>query len=85
LTTHGRGHAEAFLPRDLAPRFEAGELVVVHEEAAGQNACAAFHPPQYVQRTLAAGFEVVGFQAGRVIDTQAQVIEQDSYLLRRLS
>jgi SAM-dependent methyltransferase len=43
-------------------RFARGELVVLYERSAGTSLCSAYHPPEYVQRTLAQGFDVVAFR-----------------------
>jgi SAM-dependent methyltransferase len=45
-------------------RFDAGMLVVLFEEHAGENVCSAYHPRAYVERTLAQGFEYVAHQGG---------------------
>jgi SAM-dependent methyltransferase len=43
-------------------RFRRGELVVLYERSAGSSLCSAYHPPEYVQQTLARGFDVVAFR-----------------------
>ena len=79
VTTHG-AH---YLPRlDAAERarFEAGELVVRWEEAAGSNLCAAYHPRSYVERTLLRpGFALAEFVEEGAKGNPAQ----DLYLLRK--
>ena len=42
--------------------FAGGELVVLYERSAGTSLCSAYHPPEYVHRKLAAGFDVVSFR-----------------------
>ena len=42
--------------------FAAGELVVLYERSAGTSLCSAYHPPDYVHRKLAAGFDVASFR-----------------------
>lgn len=56
LSTHGEYYRPRLRPaeREL---FAAGEVVVRWEEVAGTNLCTTFHPPEYVQRRLGAGFE----------------------------
>jgi SAM-dependent methyltransferase len=45
-------------------RFDAGELVVLFESGAGESFCSAYHPPAYVERSLANGFEYVHHNRG---------------------
>ena len=63
-----------------ARRFDAGELVVRWESAAGTNLCAAYHPEPYLRGRLAEGFEVVE------IDPQGATgnPHQDLTVLKRL-
>jgi SAM-dependent methyltransferase len=65
LSTLG-GHYASLdrLQPDEAARFRRGELVVLYEGAAGTSLCSAYHPPRYVQETLAHAFrfDVVGFR-----------------------
>jgi SAM-dependent methyltransferase len=58
LTTHG-DHYRTRLEAAERRRFDAGELVVRRPDAVGTNLCAAFHPPAYVQETLAGRLEPV--------------------------
>jgi SAM-dependent methyltransferase len=44
-------------------RFREGELVVLYDHSAGTSLCSAYHPPEYVHRTLARGFELAAFRA----------------------
>lgn len=62
FTTHGARY-QAELPRDLAEQFARGELVVRRGEDAGSNVCGAYHPEHYVRETLAAGWDVLAFEA----------------------
>jgi SAM-dependent methyltransferase len=67
------------LPNDLRARFEAGQLVVIGEELAGKNHCAAFHPPRYVHATLAAGWRVLDY-----VPDGARDAGQDAFLLQKM-
>ncbi len=79
VTTHG-AHYLRRLDDAERTRFEAGELVLRWEEAAGSNLCAAYHPRSYVERTLLpTGFELVEFVAEGAKGNPAQ----DLYLLRK--
>jgi SAM-dependent methyltransferase len=58
---------EYFVSRDrLTPEerrsFEAGDLVVLYQRSSGTSLCSAYHPPDYVARELADGFDVVSFR-----------------------
>ena len=66
LSTLGSHYASLDrLNEDELGRFERGELVVLYERSAGTSLCSAYHPPDYVQRELARGFDVVALrQAG---------------------
>jgi SAM-dependent methyltransferase len=61
----------------LREPFEAGELVVTKPERAGSNACAVYHPLDYVRDTLTAGLEIVDYEAG-----SPAAVRQDGVLLR---
>lgn len=52
------------LTGEQTERFQNGQMVVVAEERAGENACAAFHPESYVKGTLTNGFEILDFLPG---------------------
>ena len=58
-------------------QFDAGRLVVLFEEHAGESFCSAYHPRSYVESTLAAGFEVVAHEPG----TDAE--QHDMHLLQK--
>jgi 2-polyprenyl-3-methyl-5-hydroxy-6-metoxy-1,4-benzoquinol methylase len=60
VTTHGEAYREQLASRDRA-RFDRGELVVRAAAAAGSNACAAFHPPDYFRRLTSREFTVLEF------------------------
>ena len=80
LTTHGP--CKAYLQQlDAADRRQLldGRMVVVHEEKLGTNACASYHPEEYVSGTLSQGFEVVDFLRGGSFGTPYQ----DLWLMRR--
>lgn len=50
-------------------RFDAGELVVLFDEHAGESFCSAYHPREYVERTLSRGLEYRDFRSGDDRDT----------------
>jgi SAM-dependent methyltransferase len=50
------------LTGDERRSFEAGHLVVLYQRSSGTSLCSAYHPPDYVARELARGFEVVTFR-----------------------
>jgi len=79
VSTHG-AHYVGRLDAAERVRFEAGELVVRWEEAAGSNLCAAYHPRTYVERALLpAGFALADFVEEGAKGNPAQ----DLYLLRK--
>ena len=43
-------------------RFGAGNVVVLYEGSPGTSLCSAYHPPEYVTGTLAAGLELVSLR-----------------------
>ena len=56
-----------FVSRDrLTPAerrsFDDGNLVVLYDGSPGTSLCSAYHPPEYVARELAEGFDVVSFR-----------------------
>jgi SAM-dependent methyltransferase len=57
LSIHGPAYRER-LSDEERERFDAGELVVRWESAAGTNLCAAYHPHDYVRGRLAEGFRL---------------------------
>jgi SAM-dependent methyltransferase len=83
LTTHGTAYADAGLPPREKERFRSGELIVVNEGASGENACAAYHPVAYVQKSLAKGFELLEYVPGEVVNASQRLIAQDAYLLKK--
>ena len=78
ITTHGTRYLNE-LTRSERLHFEAGDLVVRHEELAGTNACGAYHPPAWVRSRLTKGLEIVE----HVPEGAAGNPWQDLYLLRR--
>jgi SAM-dependent methyltransferase len=59
------GEHYASLDRLTASELESfgnGNIVVLYERSAGTSLCSAYHPQQYVQHTLGAGFEYVSFR-----------------------
>jgi SAM-dependent methyltransferase len=57
--------------------FLNGNVVVLYETSPGTSLCSAYHPPEYVHRALARGFEVVGFRPA------ADEGRHDIHLLRK--
>ena len=63
LSTLGERYASLDrLTPDELDRVARGELVVLYERSAGTSLCSAYHPPEYVQQTLAQGFDAVAFR-----------------------
>jgi hypothetical protein len=61
-------------------QFEGGGLVVKNNvNAPGSNTCSAYHPFSYVRDQLAAGLEIVDFQAEGARGNP----HQDLYVLRK--
>ena len=58
-------------------RFLDGEVVVLYEGSPGTSLCSAYHPPEYVQRELAADFELVSVRPA------ADEGRHDIHLLRK--
>jgi SAM-dependent methyltransferase len=82
LTFHGRSRVEGLRAyadsyEQVAPRFDAGELVILKGPDAGGNACSAYHPERYIREQLARGLEVVDYAPGGALD-----IQQDAVLFR---
>jgi SAM-dependent methyltransferase len=67
------------LTDDERQSFERGNLVVLYKSSAGTSLCSAYHPPDYVRRELADGFEAVMFRAA------ADDGRHDIHLLRKAS
>jgi 2-polyprenyl-3-methyl-5-hydroxy-6-metoxy-1,4-benzoquinol methylase len=78
LTTHGEHYLGRLNATERAA-FARGEVVVRFDEVAGTNLCTAFHPPAYVQETLAHGLDVVDF----VPEGAEGNPHQDLFLLRK--
>lgn len=78
ITTHGESYLSVMLPEEQN-RFRAGLLVTRSETQAGTNTCATFHPPVYVHRTLANGFDVIDF----IPEGAKGNPHQDVFLLRK--
>jgi SAM-dependent methyltransferase len=74
ISVHGASFVH-LLDATEAAAFAGGDLVVRYASVAGSNTCAAFHPPQFVQRLVDTHFEPVG--------TSAAHGDQDLLLLRR--
>ncbi len=81
-TFHGRSRLEYMRMEgqyeQIAPGFEAGELVVIASERAGSSECAAYHPERYIREVLARGLEILDFSPGGALD-----IQQDAVLFRK--
>jgi SAM-dependent methyltransferase len=72
LTLQGRHFAEQALTDEELERFQAGELVVVGGGLSGMNACAVFHPIDWLTRNLPAGLTVADHQPGAATGTGHQ-------------
>jgi SAM-dependent methyltransferase len=83
MTTHGAAHARRFLPPRQHAKFQSGHLVVVSEDVPGTNACLAYHPVEFVKRSMTKGWIVLEAWATDAQDADSDVMAQDSYLLRR--
>ena len=77
ITVHGDHYVPGIGVASQA-KYRNGEMVVLGEEAVGQNHCAAFHPETYVRNVLAQGFEVVDFIPEGALGNP----KQDAYLLK---
>jgi SAM-dependent methyltransferase len=78
VTTHGERYLERLNPAER-DAFARGEVVVRFEQVAGTNLCTTFHPPAYVQETLARGLDAVEF----VPEGAEGNPHQDLFLLRK--
>jgi SAM-dependent methyltransferase len=58
-------------------RFDAGQVVVLYEQHAGENVCSAYHPREYVEETLSAGVDIVAYEPGSSSE------HHDLHLLRK--
>lgn len=67
------------LSDDESRSFEQGNLVVLYERSSGTSLCSAYHPPEYVRRELATGFDVVTYRPA------ADDGRHDIHLLRKAS
>ncbi len=80
FTVSGDAFTGLLTPDELA-RYRDGNLVVRDGDFAGQNMCAAFHPPVYVRQQWARhGFEIVDVIPGG----QIHYAPQDTYLVRKV-
>ena len=79
FTVSGDFFNNRLTPDELA-QYQDGLLVVRDGELEGRNACAVFHPPEYVQRQWTqCGFEIIDVVPGG----QVRGAVQDTYLARR--
>lgn len=76
FTVHGAAYL-IDLNEGQQQQFRAGQLVVKYAELVGENACGAYHPPQYVKSNFTRNFEILE------IVEQEHPRWQDAYLLRR--
>lgn len=72
ITTYGRGRLFQMISAERK-LFLSGSLVVRGEADAGTNACAAFHPEEFVRTQLAKGLELVDFLPGKSRDTDQDI------------
>ncbi len=85
VTTHGDAFANARLAGGELERYRRGEIVIRQSNVAGTNACAAFHPIEYVRATWAGGFELLDWKPGvGPSSSERGAIRQDVFLLRKL-
>jgi SAM-dependent methyltransferase len=61
LSLHGKSHAEKHLDEQQKKHFQSGKLVVVNGKYNSKNACAVFHPKEYVQKLFSRDFEIVDY------------------------
>jgi SAM-dependent methyltransferase len=78
LTTHGRHYMQELSDAERR-RFEAGEIVLRHDDRPGSNVCGAYHPEAYVRGRLSEGFEVLDFVPEGALGNPWQ----DLWLLRK--
>jgi SAM-dependent methyltransferase len=57
--------------------FDAGQLVVLFADHAGESFCSAYHPREYVEQTLGKGFSSLAYRRGDDSETH------DMHLLQR--
>jgi SAM-dependent methyltransferase len=80
---YGIEHLERHTPLNAAEteRFQRGDVVVLAEEVAGTNSCAAFHPSSYVTEILSRGYEVLEHLPGGAGGTSFH----DAWLFKRVA
>jgi SAM-dependent methyltransferase len=88
FTVHGN-HFTRHLSDDQKERYRQGDLIVIHPELNGQEACASFHPEAYVVERLipSAGLTLVA-QIERDLEAQrvgTPLELQTNYLARKPS
>lgn len=81
FTTHGNWYRDRFTPEQCT-EFDRGRPVVIEEERAGSNFCAAYHPESYVRRRIAAHPELRLVTFAR--QGAAGNPKQDSWLVQKL-
>lgn len=77
MTVHGKSRLQQLRPEDRV-KFNAGHLIIIRESYSGTNICGAFHPYEFVRKTLAKGFSLIDF-----LPMGAKDANQDVYLLRK--
>ncbi len=86
LATCGEVYLETLTPPEKE-RFLSGQLVVRHAEQGGSpstyEACFAYHPVTFVEKSLAQDFEVVHFYSGKPVPQARPMEEMDHYFLRK--
>jgi SAM-dependent methyltransferase len=76
ITLHGTS-CLTDLNDDQRQQFDSGQLVLNRSDRAGQNACGAFHPVQYVKERFTYAFDIL-----EIIEPK-QTGWQDAYLLQK--
>ncbi len=79
VTLHGESCIHG-LDEKLQNDFRAGRFVVIEEEQAGTNYCAAYHPEAYVRGEFSRGFSVKVFRR----EGARGGSRQDAYLLKKI-
>jgi SAM-dependent methyltransferase len=74
LTVHGASRLQQLQAEERA-KFNAGHLVILREKYSGTNICGAFHPQEFVRKTLAKKFSFIDF-----LPMGAKDANQDMYL-----
>jgi len=78
LTMHGRPLLAGLSVEQLR-QFDAGKLVVTYDAVAGENLCATYGSPAFVETRLSDGFRILEFIEGR----DRPHLRQDIYLFQK--